>query len=228
LLRDGFAVFLVGRRPDPLARTKSDAGVDADRAIPVEADVSDPLSVEKLFSEVHARAGRLDFVFNNAGVGAPGVPFDELTFAQWNKVIATNLTGAFLVASAAFRLMKSQSPRGGRIVNNGSVSAHVPRPRSAPYTASKHAITGLTRSIALDGRAFDIACGQIDLGNAETEMASATARGALQANGTMIPEPMFDPGHVGEAISYMARLPLDANVQFITLMATKMPYIGRG
>ena len=177
---------------------------------------------------MRSQAGRLDFVFNNAGVGPPRASFDELTSEQWNQVIAINLTGAFLVARGAFRLMKSQSPRGGRIVNNGSVSAHVPRPNSAPYTASKHAITGLTRSISLDGRTFDIACGQIDLGNAASEMASATAQGALQANGTVTPEPMFDPRHVGDAISYMARLPLDTNVQFITLMATKMPYIGRG
>ena len=192
------------------------------------ADVSDPESVAGLFRDVRSRAGRLDVVFNNAGTGAPAVDFDDLSFEQWSKVIAVNLTGTFLVAQSAFRLMREQQPKGGRIINNGSVSAHVPRPNSAPYTATKHAITGLTRSISLDGRAHDIACGQIDIGNAETEMGSGTANGARQANGTMAPEPMFDPRHVGDAISYMAGLPLNANVQFITVMATKMPYIGRG
>jgi NAD(P)-dependent dehydrogenase (short-subunit alcohol dehydrogenase family) len=228
LLEDGFGVFLVGRREAALAETRGKAGPQAERAYVLPADVSDPASVDRLFSEVRSRAGRLDFVFNNAGVGAPGVPFDELTYEQWARVVSVNLTGAFLVAQGAFRLMKSQRPRGGRIVNNGSVSAHVPRPNSAPYTSTKHAITGLTRSLSLDGRAHDIACGQIDIGNAETEMASATAKGAPQANGSMMPEPMFDPRHVAEAISYMAGLPPDANVQFITVMATKMPFIGRG
>jgi len=184
--------------------------------------------VLSLFSEVRSQTGRLDFVFNNAGAGAPPVDFDQISFEQWSNVLAVNLTGTFLVAQSAFRLMKEQQPKGGRIINNGSVSSHVPRPNSAPYTATKHAITGLTRSISLDGRAHDIACGQIDIGNAETEMGAGTAKGARQANGKIAPEPMFDPRHVGDAIAYMAALPLGANVQFITLMATKMPYVGRG
>ncbi len=228
LLRDGFSVFLVGRREAALASTRAEAGAHGERAFAVPTDVTDPASVDKLFAEVRSRAGRLDFVFNNAGANVPPVPFDELTFEQWTKVVSTNLTGAFLIAQAAFRLMKSQRPKGGRIVNNGSISAHVPRPNSAPYTSSKHAITGLTRCISLDGRVHDIACGQIDIGNAETEMASATAKGALQADGSVKPEPMFDPRHVGDTIAYMARLPPDTNVQFITIMATKMPFIGRG
>jgi len=228
LLRGDFRVFLVGRREAALASTRALAGDHATQAMVAPADVSDPAAVTSLFEEVRSQTGRLDVVFNNAGTNVPPVPFDELTHQQWSRVLSVNLTGAFLVAQAAFRLMKSQQPKGGRIINNGSVSAHVPRPNSAPYTASKHAITGLTRSLSLDGRAYDIACGQIDIGNAETEMASATAKGALQANGTMTPEPMIDPRHVADAVAYMARLPLDANVQFITVMATKMPFIGRG
>lgn len=228
LLREGFRVFLVGRREAALESTRSQAGDRAEHAFAIPADVTDPSSVDGVFSEVRSRAGRLDLLFNNAGTSAPGVPFDELTYDQWTKVVSVNLTGAFLVAQAAFRFMKTQRPRGGRIINNGSISAHAPRPNSAPYTATKHAITGLTRSLSLDGRAHDIACGQIDIGNAETQMASATAKGAAQANGTVMPEPMFDPRHVGDTIVHMARLPLEANVQFITVMATKMPFIGRG
>jgi len=228
LLQDGFSVFLVGRRAEALESTRAEAGVQSERAVPLPTDVSDPTAVEGLFSQVRARAGRLDVVFNNAGTNAPAIPFEELTYDQWMKVVSVNLTGAFLVAQAAFRLMKAQQPRGGRIINNGSISAHAPRPNSAPYTATKHAITGLTRCLSLDGRAHDIACGQIDIGNAETQMASATAKGAAQANGTVMPEPMFDPRHVGDTIVHMARLPLEANVQFITVMATKMPFIGRG
>jgi NAD(P)-dependent dehydrogenase (short-subunit alcohol dehydrogenase family) len=228
LLDDGFQVFLVGRRQWALEETRVLASSQSERAFVESADVSDPESVAALFRNLRSRAGRLDVVFNNAGSGAPPVDFDDLSFEQWSKVVAVNLTGTFLVAQAAFRLMREQQPKGGRIINNGSVSAHVPRPNSAPYTATKHAITGLTRSISLDGRPHDIACGQIDIGNAETEMGAGTAKGARQANGTIAPEPMFDPRYVGDAISYMAGLPLDANVQFITVMATKMPFIGRG
>jgi NAD(P)-dependent dehydrogenase (short-subunit alcohol dehydrogenase family) len=228
LLRDGFQVFLVGRRELALEATRAQAGSYSERAFVAPADVSDAASVVSLFKEVRSRAGRIDVVFNNAGTGAPPVGFDEISLEQWSNVVAVNLTGAFLVAQSAFRLMREQQPKGGRIINNGSVSAHVPRPNSAPYTATKHAITGLTRCISLDGRAHDIACGQIDIGNAETEMGAGTAKGARQANGTIAPEPMFDPRHVGDAIAYMAALPLSANVQFITVMATKMPYIGRG
>jgi NAD(P)-dependent dehydrogenase (short-subunit alcohol dehydrogenase family) len=228
LLEAEFSVFLVGRRESALASTRAEAGTRAERAFAVPTDVTDPASVDKLFAEVRSRASRLDIVFNNAGTNVPPVAFDELTFEQWTKVVSTNLTGAFLIAQGAFRLMKSQRPKGGRIVNNGSISAHVPRPNSAPYTSSKHAITGLTRCISLDGRAHDIACGQIDIGNAETQMASATAKGAMQADGSVRPEPMFDPRHVGETLVYMAQLPLDINIQFVTIMATKMPFIGRG
>jgi NAD(P)-dependent dehydrogenase (short-subunit alcohol dehydrogenase family) len=228
LLEAEFSVFLVGRRESALASTQAEGGTHAVRAFAVPTDVTDPASVDKLYDEIRARTGRLDFVFNNAGTNVPPVPFDELTFAQWTTVVSTNLTGAFLIAQGAFRLMKSQRPKGGRIVNNGSISAHVPRPNSAPYTSSKHAITGLTRCLSLDGRAHDIACGQIDIGNAETRMASATAKGAMQADGSVRPEPMFDTRHVGETIVHMAQLPLDINVQFVTIMATKMPFIGRG
>jgi NAD(P)-dependent dehydrogenase (short-subunit alcohol dehydrogenase family) len=228
LLRQGFAVFAVGRRVAHLDETRSLAGAAGERVFPCPADVTDPAAVAKLFDAVRARAGRLDLLFNNAGTSAPAIPFDELTYEQWQRVVAVNLTGAFLVAQAAFRLMKTQQPRGGRIINNGSVSAQVPRPNSAPYTATKHAMTGLTRSLSLDGRAHDIACGQIDIGNAATDMAARTAKGVLQANGAVMAEAMIDPRHVADAVVYMASLPLEANVQFITVMATKMPYIGRG
>ena len=194
----------------------------------VPTDVTDPASVRALFDRTVDAFGRIDLLFNNAGVGAPGVPLDELTVDQWRTVVDTNLTGAFLCTQQAFRLMKSQTPKGGRIINNGSISAYVPRPQSAPYTATKHAITGLTRSTSLDGRPHDIACGQIDIGNAETELAAKMARGVPQANGTIAVEPLMDVQHVARAVVYMAGLPLDANVQFMTVMATKMPFIGRG
>ena len=192
------------------------------------ADVTDEDSVRQLFDRVRAEFGRLDVLFNNAGVSAPAVPLEDITVQQWQSIVDVNLTGAFLCTQQAFRLMKAQQPRGGRIINNGSISAHVPRPNSAPYTATKHAITGLTQSTALDGRAFDIACGQIDIGNAETEMTRRFSGGVLQANGEVAPEPLLDVSHVVRAVLYMASLPLDANVPFMTVMATKMPFLGRG
>jgi len=196
--------------------------------LPIDCDVTRPESVSALFGRIAQEFGRLDLLFNNAGTSAPAVPFDELTIEQWNAVVAVNLTGAFLCAREAFRLMKAQQPRGGRIINNGSISAHVPRPNSAPYTATKHAISGLTKSLSLDGRPFDIACGQIDIGNAATEMTASMSDGVPQANGQRMPEPRMDLQHVADAIVYMASLPLNTNVQFMTVMATKMPYIGRG
>jgi NAD(P)-dependent dehydrogenase (short-subunit alcohol dehydrogenase family) len=221
----GYSVVLAGRRVEELERTASQAGT---RTLVVPTDVTDPASVEALFAATKEKFGRVDVLFNNAGKGAPAVPFEELTFEQWTSVVAVNLTGAFLCAQAATRIMKAQQPRGGRIINNGSISAHVPRPRSAPYTSTKHAITGLTRSISLDGREHDIACSQIDIGNAATEMTERMAAGIVQANGTMLVEPRMNVEHVADAIVYMANLPLDANVQFMTVMATKMPFIGRG
>jgi NAD(P)-dependent dehydrogenase (short-subunit alcohol dehydrogenase family) len=192
------------------------------------ADVTDPASVKALFRQVEDTFGRLDLLFNNAGIAAPGVPLEDLTYEQWRAVVDTNLTGPFLCTQEAFRIMKNQTPRGGRIINNGSISAHAPRPLSAPYTATKHAVTGLTRSTSLDGRAYDIACGQIDIGNAATDMAERIAKGVPQADGSIRGEPTMDPKHVADAVVYMASLPLDANVQFLTVMATKMPFIGRG
>jgi NAD(P)-dependent dehydrogenase (short-subunit alcohol dehydrogenase family) len=227
-LAQGYTVFLAGRRQDRLEAVAAEAGEHAGRAVAVATDVSDPASVHRLFETIRTRAGRLDVLFNNAGSGAPPVPFDELTFEQWKAVVDVNLTGVFLCAQRAFALMKAQSPRGGRIINNGSISAHVPRPNSAPYTATKHGVTGLTRSLSLDGRPFDIACGQIDIGNAETPMTARFQGGTLQADGSMRPEPRMDVRHVVDAVLYMAGLPLDANVQFLTVMATKMPFIGRG
>jgi NAD(P)-dependent dehydrogenase (short-subunit alcohol dehydrogenase family) len=222
----GFTVVLAGRRQAPLEEAAARAGSGA---VALIADVRDPASVAALFAEIDARFGRLDVVFNNAGVGAPPVPLEDLAFDQWVSVVETNLTGAFLCTQEAFRIMKRQSPRGGRIINNGSISASVPRPRSAAYTATKHAITGLTRSTSLDGREYDIACGQIDIGNAATEMtAPMITTGVLQADGTTELEPTIDAAHVARAVVYMATLPLDANVQFMTVMATKMPFIGRG
>jgi NAD(P)-dependent dehydrogenase (short-subunit alcohol dehydrogenase family) len=228
LLRDGFAVALAGRRKDALDKAVSEAGPAASRALAVPADVSDPASVRALFAATKARFGRLDLLFNNAGTSAPGIPLEELTVEQWQKVVDVNLTGVFLCTQEAFRLMKDQTPRGGRIINNGSISAHAPRPNSAPYTATKHAVTGLTKSTSLDGRKYDIACGQIDIGNALTDMAARMAKGVPQANGTTAVEPLMDVQHVADAVLMMARLPLDANVQFLTVMATKMPFIGRG
>ena len=228
LLKAGWSVVLAGRRPEPLAETAGMAGEAAPRALAHPADVADPASVAALFEAAKARFGRLDLLFNNAGTGAPPVPLEDLSVDHWKRVVDINLTGAFLCTQAAFRLMKDQDPRGGRIVNNGSISAHVPRPRSAAYTATKHAITGLTRSTSLDGRAYGIACGQIDIGNAGTDMTRAMSKGVMQAYGTIAPEPVMDVSAVAEAVLYMASLPLEANVQFMTVMATKMPFVGRG
>ena len=226
LAREGFTVVLAGRRPEPLETAAAEAGGGA---VAVTCDVREPASVASLFGEIDERFGRLDLLFNNAGLGAPAAPLEELTVEQWTAVVETNLTGAFLCTQEAFRLMKRQSPRGGRIINNGSLSASVPRPRSAPYTATKHAITGLTRATSLDGREHDIACGQIDIGNAATEMTERMATtGALQADGRVVREPTIDVIHVARAVVYMATLPLDANVQFMTVMATTMPFVGRG
>jgi len=223
----GYSVVLAGRRAAKLEETAKAAHGGA-RILGVATDVGRPDSVDNLFRRVREEFGRLDVLFNNAGVSAPGVPMEELSFAQWMDVVNTNLTGAFLCAQQAIRLMKSQSPRGGRIINNGSLSAQVPRPHSAPYTATKHAIAGLTKSIALDGRSHDIACSQIDIGNAATEMSEPMASGVLQPSGSIAAEPRIDVTHIADAVLYMASLPLDANVQFITVMATKMPFIGRG
>jgi len=228
LLREGYCTVLAGRRREKLEAAAAEAGESASRALIVPADVTDAAQVRDLFARTAGRFGRVDLLFNNAGISAPGVPFEDLTPDQWQDVVDTNLTGAFLCAQAAFQQMKGQQPRGGRIINNGSISAHVPRPNSAPYTATKHAITGLTKSISLDGRKYDIACGQIDIGNAGTEMAAPMQRGTVQADGSVKPEPVIDVQEVARAILYMASLPLEANVQFMTVMATKMPYIGRG
>ena len=219
----GYHVVLAGRRAAQLEQT-----ADSTRMLVVPTDVSQPDSVRALFNRVKDVFGRLDLLFNNAGVGAPGVPMEDLTYEQWNAVVQVNLTGAFLCAQEAIRMMKTQQPRGGRIINNGSISAHVPRPNSAPYTATKHAIIGLTKSISLDGRNFDIACSQIDIGNAATELTERMAAGIVQANGSSMVEPRMDLKHVADAIVYMANLPLEANVQFMTVMATKMPFVGRG
>ncbi|WP_114375514.1 SDR family oxidoreductase [Elioraea thermophila] len=227
LAEAGWAVVLAGRRREALEETAALAPAGA-RTLVVPTDVADEASVESLFAETRRVFGRLDLLFNNAGSNAPAVPFEELSLAQWNAVVAVNLTGAFLCARAAFRLMKEQDPRGGRIINNGSISAHAPRPLSAPYTATKHAITGLTKSLALDGRPYDIACGQIDIGNAATPMTERMAEGVRQADGRIAPEPRMDVAHVGAAIVHMASLPLEANILFMTIMATKMPFVGRG
>ena len=220
--------MLAGRRLEALERTVADAGADGQRALAVATDLSDEAAVHALFAKTKDVFGRLDLLFNNAGTGAPPIPLEDLTLEQWRKVIDVNLTGAFLCTQAAFRLMKQQTPRGGRIINNGSISAHTPRPNSAPYTASKHAITGLTKSTALDGRKYDIACGQIDIGNASTDMTARMKDGVLQANGTSAVEPTMDVENVAQAVVYMASLPLDANVLFMTVMATTMPFVGRG
>jgi NAD(P)-dependent dehydrogenase (short-subunit alcohol dehydrogenase family) len=224
----GYAVVLVGRRPAALEETAAMGQPDGGPMLPVPADVGKPEDVREAFAKVRERFGRLDVLFNNAGTGAPAIPIEDLSYEQWSRVVAVNLTGAFLCAQEAIRLMKAQDPRGGRIINNGSISAHMPRPNSAPYTATKHAITGLTKCLSLDGRKYDIACGQIDIGNAATPMTKRMSTGVPQANGTILPEPCMDVRHVAEAVLYMAQLPLDANVQFMTLMATKMPFIGRG
>jgi NAD(P)-dependent dehydrogenase (short-subunit alcohol dehydrogenase family) len=228
LLKDGYAVALCGRRREPLEETANTAGSGSAKRLVLPTDVTNDESVAKLFAAVGQEFGRLDVLFNNAGINVPGATIDELTVEQWRSVVDVNLTGAFLCAREAFRLMKAQTPRGGRIINNGSISAYVPRPYSAPYTATKHGITGLTKSISLDGRKYDIACSQIDIGNAGTEMTAKMARGVPQASGEVAVEPLLDVDHVARAVVYMAGLPLDANVQFMTLMATKMPFIGRG
>ena len=228
LIKEGFSVVLAGRRLEPLMAARQLVDPAGEHSRVVATDVTDPVSVDQLFAAAQHEFGRLDVLFNNAGISAPGAPLEDLTVEQWRAVVDTNLTGTFLCTRAAFRMMKAQSPRGGRIINNGSISAHVPRPNSAPYTATKHAITGLTRSTALDGRAYDIACGQIDIGNAATEMTTRMANGILQATGEMMVEPRMNVEDVARAVVYMATLPLDANVQFMTVMATKMPFIGRG
>ncbi|MCX5837990.1 MAG: SDR family NAD(P)-dependent oxidoreductase [Deltaproteobacteria bacterium] len=227
LLKEGYSVVLVGRRAEFLEKTAAESGAGP-RALAVPTDVSHPEAVRMLFQKTKAAFGRVDMLFNNAGVGAPGIPFEDLTYEQWKSVVDTNLTGMFLCAQEAFRMMKSQAPRGGRIINNGSISAHAPRPDSAPYTATKHGVTGLTKSISLDGRKYDIACGQIDIGNALTELSARMATGVKQANGERAPEAMIDVQHVADAIVHMASLPIDVNIQFMTIMATKMPFIGRG
>ncbi|MDQ6705144.1 MAG: SDR family oxidoreductase [Acidobacteriota bacterium] len=224
LQSSGYSVVLAGRRAAELDRTAA----MGHGMLPVPTDVSDPNSVQALFAKTKETFGRLDVLFNNAGTNAPGIPMEDLTCEQWNTVIGVNLTGAFLCAQQAIKLMKTQDPRGGRIINNGSISAHTPRPNSAPYTATKHAITGLTKSISLDARKYNIACGQIDIGNAATDMTERMTQGVPQANGTTMVEPRMDVRHVADAVLYIANLPLDANVQFITVMATTMPFIGRG
>jgi NAD(P)-dependent dehydrogenase (short-subunit alcohol dehydrogenase family) len=226
-LEHGYRVALAGRDRDALERTAAESA-GGDRALVIPTDVTVPDAVDALFAAVRTELGRLDVLFNNAGTGARPVPLDELTVDEWRKVVDVNLTGTFLCTRAAVRLMKEQDPRGGRIINNGSISAHAPRPNSAPYTATKHAITGLTKSTSLDGRPYDIACGQIDIGNALTEMTARMSKGVPQADGSVRPEPAIDVAHVANAVLHMANLPLDANVQFMTIMATKMPFVGRG
>jgi NAD(P)-dependent dehydrogenase (short-subunit alcohol dehydrogenase family) len=227
LLREGYRVALAGRRRERLEKVAAESGAGA-RVLVVPADVANPDSVRALFAKTRDAFGRLDVLFNNAGTAAPGVPLEELTYEQWKHVVDVNLTGMFLCTQEAFRIMKSQDPRGGRIINNGSLAAHVPRPDSAPYTATKHAVTGLTKSTSLDGRKYDIACSQIDVGNARTDLSARMAAGVPQADGTVASEPLMDVEHVGRAVAYIASLPLDVNVQFMTIMATKMPFVGRG
>src|SRR5262249_44649104 len=224
----GYSVVLAGRRAASLEKTASMASPSGGKMLPIPTDVANPEAVNALFARTKEEFGRLDVLFNNAGLNAPGIPIEDLPFDTWTSIVNVNLTGAFLCAQAAFKLMKDQSPRGGRIINNGSISAMAPRPNHVPYTATKHAITGLTKCFSLDGRKYDIACSQIDIGNAATEMTERMNAGVLQANGTKAVEPRMDVRHVAEAVLYMANLPLDANVQFMTLMATKMPLVGRG
>jgi NAD(P)-dependent dehydrogenase (short-subunit alcohol dehydrogenase family) len=224
----GYSVVAAGRRPAELEKTAAAASSSGNQILPVPTDVGKPDSVRALFARIRETFGRLDVLFNNAGISAPPVPIEDLSYEQWTAVVAVNLNGVFLCAQEAIKLMKIQTPSGGRIINNGSISSYVPRPNSAPYTATKHAVTGLTKCISLDGRKYDIACGQIDIGNAATEMSEPLGRGAVQPNGTIMSEPRIDVHHVVEAVLYMAGLPLDTNVQFMTVMATKMPFIGRG
>lgn len=228
LLKDGYSVVLAGRRLEPLQSTLAEAADGSSRALVVTTDVGDPQSVKALFAQTYETFGRLDVLFNNAGIGGPPVPFEDLTYDQWKTVLDTNLTGVFLCAQEAVKIMKAQRPIGGRIINNGSISASTPRPNSAPYTATKHGVTGLTKSIALDGRNYNIACSQIDIGNAATDLTKKMSRGILQAHGALEIEPTFDVNHVAEAVLYISNLPLDTNVLSLTIMATKMPYVGRG
>jgi len=228
LLGAGYQVVLAGRRTEALQETVAIAATRKPSALAVPTDITDPAAVRALFSQTEQAFGRLDLLFNNAGAGIPSAELEDVTAEQWQRVVQTNLSGPFFCTQEAFRLMKRQTPQGGRIINNGSISAHVPRPNSAPYTATKHAVTGLTRSTSLDGRKYNIACGQIDIGNAATEMAMRIAEGVPQADGSIRPEPLIDPSIVADAVLYMASLPLNANVQFMTVMATKMPFIGRG
>jgi NAD(P)-dependent dehydrogenase (short-subunit alcohol dehydrogenase family) len=228
LARAGYAVALAGRRKEPLEAVAKECEAAGGKGLAVPTDVRDVDSIRALFAKVKQTYGRLDVLFNNAGMGAPPVPFEELPVEKWKEVVDTNFTATFVCTQEAFKIMKDQDPRGGRIINNGSISAHTPRPRSAAYTATKHAITGLTKSTSLDGRAYDIACGQIDIGNAATPMTERMAQGVLQPDGRTMPEPRMDADHVGSAVVYMASLPLDANVLFLTVMATKMPFVGRG
>jgi NAD(P)-dependent dehydrogenase (short-subunit alcohol dehydrogenase family) len=226
--QNGYSVVLAGRRKDALEATATEAKRTNSAALAVPTDVRDPISVRALFEKTKEAFGRLDLLFNNAGIGDPAVPLEELTYEHWKSSVDTNLTGAFLCTQEAFKIMKNQQPRGGRIINNGSISAHAPRPNSAPYTATKHGVMGLTKATSLDGRKYDIACGQIDIGNAATEMAARMKKGVPQANGAIAVEPTMDPAEVARAVVYMASLSLEANVQFMTVMATKMPYLGRG
>ena len=228
LMREGYAMVLAGRRKDLLEATAEEGKATGSPSLVVPTDVSDPESIRALFAKTKDTFGRLDLLFNNAGIGAPPVPMEELPFEKWKAVVDTNLTGSFICTQEAIKIMKSQQPRGGRIINNGSISAHAPRPYSVAYTSTKHAITGLTKSTSLDGRKYDIACGQIDVGNAATEMTERMKKGVPQANGTVEVEPTMDVQNVAKAVVYMASLPLDANVQFLTVMATKMPFVGRG
>lgn len=228
LLKAGYSVAFAGRRQAELEAAVASAGEDASRGLAVVTDVSNPASVKALFDKTVASFGRVDVIFNNAGIGAPPVLLEDITVEQWKAVVDTNLTGSFLCTQEAFRVMKAQHPRGGRIINNGSISAYAPRPNSAPYTSTKHAITGLTKTTSLDGRKYDIACSQIDIGNAATEMTERMTKGVLQPNGEMMVEPRMDVQHVANAIVHIANLPLEANVQFMTIMATKMPFVGRG
>ena len=228
LLQDGYSLVLAGRRLEPLEETVALSGADAARCLCVPTDVGDPEQVKALFARTEETFGRLDLLFNNAGKATPAIPMEELTYEQWQSTVDVNLTGPFLCAQQAIRLMKAQDPRGGRIINNGSISAHVPRPMSAPYTSTKHAISGLTRSISLDCRQYGIACGQIDIGNAASSMTEAMAKGVPQANGELAAEPVMDVAHVADAVVHMAALPLDTNVLFMTIMANGMPYVGRG
>jgi NAD(P)-dependent dehydrogenase (short-subunit alcohol dehydrogenase family) len=228
LLKEGYRVALAGRRKELLEQAVAEASEAGSRALAVPTDVADPASVRALFARTRDAFGRLDVLFNNAGINAPGVLLEDLPYEKWKAVVDINLTGVFLCTQEAFKLMKSQDPRGGRIINNGSISAHTPRPDSGPYTATKHAVTGLTKVTSLDGRKYDIACGQIDIGNALTDLAARMAKGVKQADGSVKPEPLMDVQHVASAVVYMASLPLDANVQFMTVMATKMPFVGRG